>query len=108
MVAGARLFIGVPYLFGGESRGGMDCSGLVYNVLRGLGLNPPRVAAAQAAWAVPVTPDRARPGDLVFHGNPATHVGIYVGDGRMIDAPRSGLFVGDRRIYSGAYFRRIP
>lgn len=108
MVSGARLFIGVPYLYGGEDRGGMDCSGLVYNVLRRLGLNPPRVAAAQARWAVPISADGARPGDLVFHGNPATHVGIYVGNGRMVDAPRSGFLVGERGIYPGAYYRRIP
>jgi cell wall-associated NlpC family hydrolase len=108
LVVAARLFIGVPYLYGGEDANGMDCSGLVYAALRRLGVTPPRVAADQARWGRPVTQAEARPGDLVFDGIPATHVGIYVGSGRMIDAPRTGLAVDERPVHSGSYFRRIP
>ncbi len=95
-------YLGVPYKWAGASpRAGFDCSGLVKYVFGKLGVSLPHYAAAQ--WdspdAVPVPPDHLRAGDLVFFtGSDGTrkapgHVGIYVGDGYLIDAPHTGSFV---------------
>ncbi len=95
-VALARTFTGVPYRWGGtDPATGLDCSGLTQLVYRRLGVELPRVAADQARAGTAVASlAQARPGDLVFFGSPAHHVGIYVGDGKMIDAPRAGKTVG--------------
>jgi len=95
-VALAKTFTGVPYRWGGtDPASGLDCSGLTQLVYGKLGVQLPRVAAdqARAGTAVPSLA-QARPGDLVFFGSPAHHVGIVVGDGKMIDAPHSGSTVG--------------
>ncbi len=95
-VALARSFTGVPYRWGGNDPAtGLDCSGLTQLVYRKLGVQLPRVAADQATKGTPVASIAdARPGDLVFFGTPAHHVGIYAGDGKMVDAPRAGKTVG--------------
>jgi cell wall-associated NlpC family hydrolase len=99
VVATARGWLGVPYRFGGNTRAGVDCSGLVQRVFAANGVNLPRTAAAQMAAARRITRDQARPGDLV--GNPrGSHIGIYLGGGMMIDAPHTGSYVGVRRVYS--------
>jgi cell wall-associated NlpC family hydrolase len=100
-VAKAKEYSGVPYLWGGEDpKTGVDCSGLVQTVYSQLGIDLPRVAADQSRAGTRVASlDQARPGDLVFFGSPAHHVGIYVGDGRMIDAPRAGKTVGVHRLW---------
>lgn len=92
----ARTYTGVPYRWGGtDPTTGLDCSGLVQLVYGTLGVALPRVAAdqAKAGTAVPSL-SQAQPGDLLFFGSPAHHVGIYAGDGKMIDAPRAGRTVG--------------
>jgi hypothetical protein len=102
IVSIAMQYVGVPYQWGGESpKSGFDCSGLVAYVFAKLGVSLPHYAAAQ--WyspdAVWVAPNRLQPGDLVFFtGSDGTrkapgHVGIYVGDGYLIDAPHTGSFV---------------
>lgn len=100
-VAKATEYSGVPYLWGGEDpKTGVDCSGLVQTVYGQLGIDLPRVAADQSRAGTRVASlDQARPGDLVFFGSPAHHVGIYVGDDRMIDAPRTGKTVGVHRLW---------
>jgi peptidoglycan DL-endopeptidase CwlO len=111
VVAGARAYIGVPYLYGGITRAGMDCSGLVYTVLRSLGLSPPRTADQQMRWTTRITKAGAGPGDLVFGvtNGRAHHVGVYLGDNMMIDAPDTGSFVGVHHLYKDStVFGRIP
>lgn len=91
----ARKYLGIPYVWGGtDPEKGLDCSGLVQLVYRNLGVELPRVSRdqAQAGTAVPSL-DEARPGDLVAFGSPVHHIGIYIGDNKMIEAPRPGLEV---------------
>jgi cell wall-associated NlpC family hydrolase len=88
-VALARRELGVPYVWGGESPSGFDCSGLVFYVYGRLGVHLPRVAADQYRAGRHVPRSALRAGDLVFfHG--LGHVGIYIGGGRFIHAPHSG------------------
>lgn len=89
VVATARRFMGVPYLWGGMTAQGLDCSGLVSQVYGAHGLTLPRDADMQFddPGAAPVEKAQLRPGDLVFFGrSKVTHVGLYVGDGRFISA----------------------
>lgn len=100
LVAAATKYLGVPYVWGGESADGLDCSGLVQRSMQDLGIDVPRVAHDQMklGTAVPSL-DQALPGDLVvFKGG--KHIGIYVGDGKMIDAPKPGKDVVIRDVYA--------
>lgn len=92
----ASQHIGKNYVWGGESdaEGGYDCSGLVQDAFKRAGISMPRVARDQQHMGVRVPSlDQAMPGDLLTFGNPATHIGIYAGNGEWIEAPRRGLQV---------------
>ncbi|PYX45733.1 MAG: hypothetical protein DMG79_18635, partial [Acidobacteria bacterium] len=85
----AKRFLGIPYLWGGSSSFGFDCSGFTQMLLRARGFNMPRDADKQAAWTGVVAIDRKdlQAGDLLFFGsNPRdiTHTGMYIGDGQFI------------------------
>lgn len=111
LVAFAKTFTGVPYRWGGTSRSGVDCSGLTSLVLRNAGYSPPRTAATQYGWARKISASEARPGDLVFgyfSGGRPGHVGIYLGGGQMIDAPRPGKVVGVHRVSADSRYGRPP
>ncbi len=95
----AKQYTGTPYVFGGASPSGFDCSGFTQYVFGKAGKSLPRVTTAQQAATTPVS--NPQPGDLVFFGSPAYHVGIYVGNGMMIDAPRTGSSVSVRPVFSG-------
>jgi hypothetical protein len=99
--------IGQPYVWGGESHaeGGFDCSGLVQYAMAKVGIQVPRTAREQQKASKPVS--TPRPGDMVFYGNPATHMGVYVGNGKMIDAPRRGEKVNIRDVYGNPEYRRV-
>jgi cell wall-associated NlpC family hydrolase len=122
IVSAAMQYLGIPYKWGGANpRTGFDCSGLVTYVFAQLGVSLPHYTVSQ--WdspdAISVQPNRLRPGDLVFFtGSDGTrsapgHVGIYVGDGYLIDAPHTGSFVRIDRLneprFAGEYVgaRRI-
>jgi hypothetical protein len=89
VVAAAKRFLGLRYLWGGVSAWGFDCSGLVWDVFRAHGVTVPRDAAPQSGRGRSVPPGSLRPGDLVFYGSPATHVAIVAGRGTMIESPDS-------------------
>jgi cell wall-associated NlpC family hydrolase len=94
VVAFAASFVGkVPYVWGGASPSGFDCSGFTMYCWSNFGVSLPHNAAAQQAMCAPVSAAQAQPGDLVFFGSPAYHVGIYAGGGSMINAPHTGAMV---------------
>lgn len=103
-VAQARTWIGTPYLYGGTTRSGVDCSGLVQNVFSALGVNLPRTSSAQAdsEHVDQISRSQLQPGDLVFgvSGGVVHHVGIYIGNDQQIDAPQDGIPVGVHKLYS--------
>lgn len=98
-VSKAMEYQGIPYLWGGTDPAvGLDCSGFVQHVYRSLGIDLPRVSRDQAKAGTPVASlAEARPGDLIAFGTPVDHIAIYVGDGKIIHAPRTGevIKVGD-------------
>jgi cell wall-associated NlpC family hydrolase len=106
----ARTQLGRPYVWGGASpQTSFDCSGLVQWSFRQLGVNLPRTAQQQYNVSVPITVDQLRPGDLVFYARTyadpndwITHVGIYIGDGRMINATGDGGSVAETPAFSGS------
>jgi len=102
----AKRYIGTPYVFGGTSPSGFDCSGFVQYVYAQLGVSLPRTASAQAQSGTRVSASEARPGDIIsFTGAGGVyHNGLYVGDGKMIDSPRSGKSIDVRSIWSSSVF----
>jgi peptidoglycan DL-endopeptidase CwlO len=102
VVADARKYLGIKYVYGSNNpANGLDCSGLVQTVYKDLGVTLPRVAADQArqGTAVPSLA-QAKPGDLVAFGSPVDHIGIYIGDNKMIVAPHTGDVVKVQNVYT--------
>ncbi|MBA2384566.1 MAG: C40 family peptidase [Actinobacteria bacterium] len=85
----AMQYLGVPYLWGGASPSGFDCSGLIMYVYAQVGVSLPHHAASQYGMGTPVSKDQLEPGDLVFF-NGLGHNGMYIGGGQFIHAPHSG------------------
>lgn len=103
----AFAYHGIPYLWGGETPSGFDCSGLVLYVFKQHGVDLPHYSGSQFLLGARVAPADLKPGDVVFFGTPIHHVGIYVGAGYFIHAPRTGDFVkvsplAERTDYAGA------
>mgnify|MGYP001164789696 CR=1 FL=1 len=92
LLAEASQLEGVPYVYGGSTPSGFDCSGFTQYVFAQAGKSIPRTSSEQAAAATPVSGDDLRPGDLIFYspGGSVSHVAIYAGDGMVWEAPASG------------------
>jgi cell wall-associated NlpC family hydrolase len=98
----ALSFLGVPYVWGGASPSGFDCSGLVVYAFAQVGISLPHYTGALWNMGVPVSSGELQPGDLVFF-NGLGHVGIYIGGGQMVHAPHTGDVVKISDISSGYY-----
>jgi peptidoglycan DL-endopeptidase CwlO len=85
----AMQYLGIPYVYGGSSPSGFDCSGFVMYVYAKVGVSLPHNAAAQYGYGTPVDRSQLQPGDLVFF-NGLGHNGIYIGGGSFIHAPHTG------------------
>lgn len=93
--------IGVPYVYGGTGNGGWDCSGLVQYCHSVAGISLPRTSQSQGGCGVSVS--NPQPGDIVCYGS---HVGIYIGGGQMIHAPKPGDSVKVAAVYGSPWYRR--
>lgn len=107
----ARQYLGVQYVWGGSSPNGFDCSGLVQYVYGKSGIQLPRTSYNQIQVGASVTPDKLRPGDLVFFDTDsskrgADHVGIYLGGGKFIHAPAPGKGVQISSLADSYYMDR--
>ena len=100
----AKSFHGVPYVYGGSTPAGFDCSGFTSYVFRKFGISLPHSSAAQARYGRPVSRSEAKPGDLVVMPG---HVGIYAGNGMVTHAPKPGQSVTTVPLWTGASFRRL-
>ena len=89
VVGVAMQYLGTPYVYGGASPSGFDCSGFIMYVYAQVGVSLPHNAAAQYGYGTPVDRSQLQPGDLVFF-NGLGHAGIYVGGGSFIHSPHTG------------------
>jgi cell wall-associated NlpC family hydrolase/SLT domain-containing protein len=89
----AMKYLGVKYVWGGSTPKGFDCSGLLQYSFRQIGVSLPRTAAQQQRAGKKVKMSDVRPGDLMFNGDPAHHVVMCIGGGRLIEAPHTGAVV---------------
>ena len=103
----AEQFLGLPYVYGGSTPAGFDCSGFTSYVFKQLGYTLNRVSADQINNGVPVSKSELQPGDLLLFKKQGAarihHVGIYVGDGMMIHSPQTGDVIKYASIVNGYY-----
>jgi cell wall-associated NlpC family hydrolase len=102
-VAAAESYLGVPYVWGGASRAGVDCSGLVMLAWEAAGVSLSHSSEAQFGEVTQISASDLEPGDLVFYGDGPSHVAMYVGGGSVIQALETGTVVQiDSMYYVGA------
>ncbi|NUR58513.1 MAG: glycoside hydrolase [Catenulispora sp.] len=98
-LAFARAQIGKPYVWGATGPGSYDCSGLTQAAWKAAGVSLPRTTYDQVNAGTTVSLGDAQPGDLIFFYDDISHVGIYIGNGMMIHAPKPGAYVREESIY---------
>lgn len=98
-IAFARAQIGKPYVWGATGPDSYDCSGLTQAAWKAAGVTLPRVTYDQVDAGTTVPVSQAQPGDLVFFYDDISHVGLYIGDGMMIHAPKPGAYVREESIF---------
>ncbi|ANS67387.1 NLP/P60-family protein [Streptomyces lincolnensis] len=98
-LAFARTQIGKPYVWGATGPESYDCSGLTQAAWNAAGISLPRTTYDQVNAGTTVSLSAAQPGDLVFFYDDVTHVGLYIGNGMMIHAPKPGAYVREESIY---------
>lgn len=105
----AAQFLGTPYVYGGSSPDGFDCSGFTSYVYKNTASSIARTSSDQRATTKNISRDELLPGDLVFFGsgNSVSHVGIYTGNGQFIHSPHTGSVVKYDSLDSGSYSRRF-
>jgi peptidoglycan DL-endopeptidase CwlO len=103
VAAVAKQYVGVPYVYGGASPAGFDCSGFTQYVYAQFGVSLPHSSSRQASGGTAIAASAALPGDLVVLDG-GGHIGIYLGGNTMIDAPRAGENVEIRAIYSSNHY----
>lgn len=108
-VAGIAMRLkGVPYVYGGSTPAGFDCSGLVHYAYAQAGVQVPRTARAQMDAATQISPDHAQPGDLLFfHTKAGWHVAIYLGKDKFIHAPWPGIPVSTASLRNDFYREKL-
>ncbi|MCC9311521.1 C40 family peptidase [Kitasatospora sp. RB6PN24] len=113
-VSFAESKVGQAYVWGGTGNGGWDCSGLTQAAMAQAGISIPRIAADQAAASTRVSLDDLQPGDLLFWSNNGAasgvyHVGLYVGDGKFVEAanPSSGVKYETIANYTPSFAGRV-
>ena len=99
VIAFAEKQMGKPYVWGATGPGSYDCSGLTQAAWKTAGISLPRTTWDQVKVGTTVPTSQAKPGDLVFFYDDVSHVGIYIGDGKMIHAPKPGANVRVESIY---------
>lgn len=115
LINNAKSWLGVPYVYGGTSRAGVDCSGFTQAVYQSMGINIGRDTSAQLQSGKMVGQDgnwqatvaALKPGDLIFYGQPGAsgpnaHVVMYIGNGQVMQAPHSGTTVSTAPLFSAA------
>ncbi|MFE0806981.1 NlpC/P60 family protein [Streptomyces sp. NPDC058794] len=98
-LAFARAQIGKPYVWGATGPGSYDCSGLTQAAWKAAGVTLPRTTYDQVDAGTTVPVSQAQPGDLVFFYDDLSHVGLYIGNGMMIHAPKPGAYVREESVY---------
>ena len=111
IASNAAKYIGVPYVYGGTSPSGFDCSGLIYYAAKEAGISLPRTSQAQSTLGSYVSVSDLKAGDLVFWGGvgSAYHVGIYIGGGQYLHAPAPGqnVTIQSMEYFAPSFGRRL-
>jgi cell wall-associated NlpC family hydrolase len=109
-VQAAKRLLGKPYVWGGTTINGTDCSGLLYYAFNAAGIKMPRYAASQYGhMGTQVDSKQALPGDIVYWDEPGSvdHVGIYLGNGMVLNSPHSGTVTQIQHVWGNPVYRRI-